>query len=130
MSTNLPLICGGSSIPPEVSGTFLEWGKFPLGTLLRTVEEAIPFESLFREAFSAWAAATREKWSLALIRSDETVGASKRREASGSFSTKVRDEWGLFSSCWFDEDPDLVLHIKKNIHIETRGQWWSRKVKF
>lgn len=78
----------------------------------RTAEEAIPLESLLREAFSARAAATREEWSLALIRLDETVGESKRSEASGSFSTEGREECGLFSSVWLDEDPDLVLQVE------------------
>lgn len=111
-TTNLPLIWGGTSIPLEVSGRFLEWGRFPLGTLLRTAEEAFSLESLLREAFSARAAATREEWSLALIRLDETAGEFKRNEASGSFSTEGRDECGFFPGCWSNEDPDLVLQVK------------------
>lgn len=61
LKTRLPRSWGGTSIPSPVSGIFLEWGKVPLGILLRVREEANPFESLFREALSAIAAATREE---------------------------------------------------------------------
>lgn len=49
------------------------------------------------------------------------MGASKRREASGSFSTEGGDECGLFSSCWLDEDPDLVLHIENALILRIEN---------
>lgn len=112
-TTNLPLIWGGTSIRPAVSGTLLEWGGLALGTLLRMEEESLPLEYLLREAFSARAAATREEWSLAFVRLDERAGELKRSEASGSFSTEgeAEDDCGLFSSGgWLDEESDFVLH--------------------
>lgn len=51
---------------PTVSGTFLEYGKSPFGVLLRG-GSIDPFDSLFRDAPSAMAAATLEKWSPLLI---------------------------------------------------------------
>lgn len=85
---HLPLSWGGSSTPPQVSGIFLEWGKDPLGNLLRVREEANSFESLLREALSAMAAATREEWSvsLALHEVDEKAAEFRSIAASGSFS--------------------------------------------
>lgn len=107
IETNLPLSWGGTSIPPIVSGTFLEWGKLPLGTLLRGTEETNSFDSLLRDALSAIAAATREEWSPPLNILDEKTGEFKSIEASGSFSIEGADEWAVLSGCWYDETTDL-----------------------
>lgn len=73
----------------------MEWGNAPLGTLLRGREEADPFESLFREALSAIAAATREEWSVPLNKFDEKAGEFNSSEASGSFSIEGSFGWEL-----------------------------------
>ena len=83
---------------------------------MRGREEANPFESLLRDAFSAIAAATREEWSLLLIRLDNEAGEFKRKEASGSLSIEGSDECTVLSGCRFDEDPDIL-------HSEN---YWNR----
>lgn len=102
-------------MPPPVSGTFLEGGNVPLGTLLRGREEAKadPFESLLRDTFSAKAAATREKWSVLLIRLDDVAGEFKRKEASGSLSKEGSDECAaVVSAGWLDGVPDTLIAEK------------------
>lgn len=107
--TDLPLSWGGTSRPPTVSGTgtFLEYGKFPFGSLLRG-GSIDPFDSLLRDALSAMAAATLEEWSSLLIWWDEKVGELRSIEASGSFSTDGSDECDEVFDCWNDEDITLL----------------------
>ena len=114
-------------MPLEVSGTFLEGGKFPLGTLLRSVEGASPFESLLRKAFSARAAATRVEWSLAFIRLEDTAGEFNRSEASGSFSKEGGGKSNTcFGSC-SEEESDLILHIENAERKRIHGTYTSSK---
>ena len=103
-------------MPPTVSGTFLEWGKVPFGTLLRGREEANPIESLLRDDDALWAiaAATRDEWSVPLKALYEKSGEFNSSEASGSFSIADGAKECELSGCSLDSElPKEKKNLKK-----------------
>lgn len=106
----LPRSWGGISSPPFTSEVTFGTEETPLWCLICWRWGTDPFEALFRNAFSAIAAATLDEWSLSLVWLFKKEGDENRSEASGSWTdadeisevipdcTRVEDT-GLLQNC-------------------------------